>query len=76
MDKDGRQIALSKSTVKGIGHSFNDRITDAAALRVCLELENQAEDIFRHAQLMAEHAGRKTIKEEDIMLVMKMRNDL
>lgn len=76
MDKNGKEIDISKRSVKGIGHRFNDRITDDACLRVAMELESQAEDIFRNAQVMAEHAGRKTIKEEDVMLVMKMRDEL
>jgi len=76
MDKNGKDIALSKRSVKGIGHRFNDRITDGAALRVCLELENQAEEIWRLAEVFANHAGRKTVKEEDVMKVMKMRDEL
>jgi histone H3/H4 len=76
MDTNGNEIALSKRSVKGIGHRFNDRITDDAALRVALELEKRAEDTFRCAEMFANHAGRKTIKEEDIMKVMKMRDEL
>ena len=76
MDKTGKELALSKRSVKDVGHRFNDRITDDAALRVCLELENQAEEIWRLSEVFADHAGRKTIKEEDVMKVMKMMDEL
>lgn len=72
MDETGNDIALSKRSVKGIGHRFNDRITDDAALRVSRMLETQAEEIWSNAEVFAEHAGRKTIKEEDVRKAAKM----
>lgn len=76
MDKNGKEVELSKRNMKDIGHRFSGRITDDAAIRVCLELERQSEEIWRAAETLAEHAGRKTIKEEDIMKVLKLRDEL
>lgn len=74
MDKTGNQLSLSKRSVKSIGHEFTERITDDAANRVCYQLELAAQDVFRDAQLFANHAGRMTVKEEDILLALKVRD--
>lgn len=71
MDIDNRHQTLSKQSVKRIGHEVNDRITDDAVLRVIAEEEVRMEKIFRAAQVMARHAGRQTIKEDDVRQVYK-----
>lgn len=76
MDKNGRQFTLSKGSVKTIGHEFTDRITDDAVLRVLAHEEERIKKVFRLAEIMAKHAGRKTIKEEDIRLVLMMEDEL
>jgi len=76
MDQSSHEQQLTKHNVKAIGHEFNDRITDDATRRVAMDLESRAQKVFRLAQVMARHAGRKTIKEEDIEAVLMMENEL
>lgn len=47
------------------------RISEPAKLALKQEMERFAESIAEKAARFAQHAGRKTIKEEDIRLVMK-----
>lgn len=65
--------SLSKRGTESIAHEHVDRVTDDAVLRVMEELEVEAHDIFKEAKMAARHAGRKTVKEDDIRLVLKFR---
>ena len=50
------------------------RVSEPAKLTLKLEMERYAEDIAEKAARFARHAGRKTIKEDDIKLVLKERS--
>lgn len=71
MDQKDKEFQLSKGNVKKIGHRVNGRITDAAVLKVVAEEENGIEDVFEAAREFADHAGRETIKEEDVRMAYK-----
>lgn len=47
------------------------RISEGAKVALKAEMERYAENIGEKAARLANHAGRKTIKEEDIKLVLK-----
>ena len=47
------------------------RISEGAKAALKVEMERYAEFIGEKAARLAQHAGRKTIKEEDIKLVLK-----
>ena len=49
------------------------RISEPAKAALKLEMERYAEVVAEKAARFAQHAGRKTIKEEDIKLVLKER---
>lgn len=74
----GEEVQLTKHNVKRIAHraTKHQRISDDAILRVIHEEENRMEEIFSAAESIAEHAGRHGIKEEDIMMVYKIRGEL
>ena len=61
-------IAPIKRLLKNSGAS---RISDEAAQELAEVLEQIGEDISRDASKLAKHAGRKTIKAEDIELASK-----
>lgn len=48
-----------------------DRVSDSAAKSLRDVIEDIAEDLAKEAILVARHAGRKTIKKEDIDLIMR-----
>ncbi|MBW2982732.1 NFYB/HAP3 family transcription factor subunit [Candidatus Woesearchaeota archaeon] len=50
------------------------RISEGAKAALKMEMERVAEDIAEKAARVAQHAGRKTIKDEDIRLVVKERS--
>lgn len=74
-DVSGHDIKLSKNRVKGIGKRYSDRITDDAAVYVAYWLEKEAEDLWKVAKELSEHAGRKTVMEEDIRLAEKIMGE-
>ncbi len=47
------------------------RVSDDAVVALAEELEVIGEEIASQAILLAKHAGRKTVKSEDIALAMK-----
>lgn len=61
-------IAPIKRLLKNAGAS---RISDEAAIELAEVLEEYGEDLARDATKLAKHAGRKTIKAEDIELASK-----
>lgn len=58
-------IAPIKRLLKNAGAS---RISDEAAVKLAEVLEEIGEDLARDATKLAKHAGRKTVKGEDIKL--------
>ncbi|WP_323737395.1 histone family protein [Methanosphaera sp. ISO3-F5] len=58
-------IAPIKRLLKNAGAS---RISDEAAVKLAEVLEEIGEDLARDATKLAKHAGRKTVKAEDIEL--------
>ena len=61
-------IAPIKRLIKNAGAS---RISDEAAIKLAEVLEEIGEDLARNATKLAKHAGRKTVKAEDIELASK-----
>ncbi len=47
------------------------RVSEDAAIALAKILEEEAVDIAREAVALAEHAGRKTVKKEDVELAVK-----
>lgn len=58
-------IAPVKRLLKNAGAT---RISDDAAIKLAEVLEEIGEDLARNATKLAKHAGRKTVKAEDIEL--------
>lgn len=58
-------IAPIKRLLKNAGAS---RISDDAAVKLAEVLEEIGEEVARDATKLAKHAGRKTVKAEDIKL--------
>lgn len=48
-----------------------NRVSEEASKRMVEELEEYASDVARKAADVARHAGRKTVKAEDIKLALK-----
>ncbi|RAP46909.1 MAG: histone [Methanosphaera sp. rholeuAM6] len=61
-------IAPIKRLLKNAGAS---RISDEAAVKLAEVLEEIGEDLARDATKLAKHAGRKTVKAEDIELAAR-----
>ena len=61
-------IAPIKRLLKNAGAS---RISDDAAIKLAEVLEEIGEDLARDATKLAKHAGRKTVKAEDIELASR-----
>ena len=61
-------IAPIKRLLKNAGAS---RISDDAAVKLAEVLEEIGEDLARDATKLAKHAGRKTVKAEDIELASR-----
>ena len=61
-------IAPIKRLLKNAGAS---RISDDAAIKLTEVLEEIGEDLSRNATKLAKHAGRKTVKAEDINLASR-----
>lgn len=73
-DITGDDVDLSVRAIKTIGHSStkHGRISKDAAVRIAYQEQNRIQEKFRLAEILAEKAGRKTIKEEDIRTVEMM----
>ena len=61
-------IAPIKRLLKNAGAS---RISDDAAVKLAEVLEEIGENVARDATKLAKHAGRKTVKAEDIELAAR-----
>ena len=68
MAKKSLPLAAMEKVLRGSGA---ERVADNAKVALCGVLEEIAEDISSHAIKLAAHAGRKTIKSEDIKLAAK-----
>jgi histone H3/H4 len=63
---------IAKASVdKLIRKAGADRVSEDASIALAKILEEDAIDIAREAISLAEHAGRKTVKKEDVELAMK-----
>ena len=62
-------LGLGKTSVKNIAHEVTDRVTDDAAMRVMYQEEKRIKEKFRLAEIVANRAGRKTVKEDDLVVV-------
>lgn len=72
VEETGHSIRLSKNNLKNIGHEVNDRIRDDAVIYMAVEEQERMKEVWRNAKLLARHAGRQTIKEEDVRLAYKL----
>ena len=62
-------MTLAKATLSRlIREAGGERVSEGAALALGIVLEAQAKKIVEKAVVLAKHAGRKTITEEDIKL--------
>jgi len=63
---------IAKASVdKLIRKAGADRVSEDASKALAKILEEEAIDIAREAVTLAEHAGRKTVKKEDVELAVK-----
>ncbi|MCK4310540.1 MAG: NFYB/HAP3 family transcription factor subunit [Methanomicrobia archaeon] len=63
---------MAKASVdKLIRKAGAGRVSEDAAIALAKILEEEAVDIAREAVALAEHAGRKTVKKEDVELALK-----
>ena len=75
-DVNGSDVRLQVQAIKDIGHDStkHGRISKDAAIRVALQEEHRIQEKFRLAEILAERAGRKTVKEVDIRTVDQILN--
>lgn len=73
-----RQVSLMKSSELGLSAMYRilkkvgaDRVSDESAEELRRIIEEIAETIAKDAVQMSQHAGRKTIKSEDVRLASK-----
>ena len=65
-------MILAKASIeKLIRKSGAGRVSSEAAMRLAEVLEEEGLEIAREAVIFAEHAGRKTVKREDIRLAIQ-----
>lgn len=76
MDKTGKELELSQRGVKRIAHEHTDRITDDAVKRIAYEEEDRVHRIVKAAKHVASAAGRETIKEDDLLVVYNIMDEL
>lgn len=65
-------VELAKNTLERLARRNNDRVAQGAVLRVAFEEERRITEVFRLAGLVAQRAGRKTVREEDVMVVYEI----
>jgi histone H3/H4 len=71
-EKSANDVELSKRNVKNIMHGVNSRVSGDAATHMAFMLEERVVNITRSAQVIAQAAGRQTIKEDDIRKAMRV----
>ncbi|RLF93481.1 histone [Thermococci archaeon] len=63
---------MAKASVdKLIRKAGAERVSEDASKALARILEEEAIDVAREAVALAEHAGRKTVKKEDVELAVK-----
>jgi len=63
---------IAKASVdKLIRKAGAERVSEDASKALAKVLEEEAIDVAREAVTLAEHAGRKTVKKEDVELAVK-----
>jgi histone H3/H4 len=68
----GEAMILAKASIdKIIRKAGAARVSSEAALRLAQVLEDEGVEIAKEAVELAEHAGRKTVKREDIRMVLE-----
>jgi len=68
-----KELEITKKSIKKLGRQVGvNRMTDDAAVRVAYQYETTIRTRLKMAQMIAEHAGRETIKEQDLMLVDRL----
>ena len=53
-----------------------ERVGSDAAAALVLKAEDYIAELTREANRLAQHAGRKTIKEEDVKMAMRMPKNI
>lgn len=74
-EKDGNDLRISKLAVREISHGVVDRISDDACLRIAMQEERRIQKKVQLASLVADRAGRKTVREEDLQVVENILNE-
>ncbi|MCK4246976.1 MAG: NFYB/HAP3 family transcription factor subunit [Methanomicrobia archaeon] len=64
-------IIAKASVDKLIRKAGADRVSEDASKELAKILEQEGIDLAREAVALAEHAGRKTVKKEDVVLAVK-----
>ena len=75
VDENGNDVSLGITNIKNIGHDVNGRISDDAVIRVALQEQRRIKKKFELAKKAAQHAGRETIREEDILVVEQFMSE-
>lgn len=65
-------LAFGKGQVRNIAHREVDRISGEACKRLALKHENEVQKEVRAAKVIAQRAGRETVKEEDVTAVQEI----
>lgn len=66
-------VQFSSYSIKKIGQQAGvDRMSDSAALRVAYEQQREIQNLLQAAQIIANQAGRKTVREEDVIAVKEI----
>lgn len=75
-DLTGNDVRISTRAIADIGHDAtkNGRISKDAKVRIAYQEEQRIREKLRLAELVAEQAGRKTVKESDVITVEEILN--
>jgi histone H3/H4 len=68
-DFDGTDLSLSAGNVRSCIHDVADRVSGDAVKRMAYQEEQRIKKKTRAAKVVANHAGRETVREEDIRVV-------
>jgi histone H3/H4 len=67
--KSAEDLCLTKNSIRSIAHDVTGRISDEALVRIAFEEERRIKEKVRLASVIADRAGRKTVMEEDVLVV-------